>query len=184
MTKNKIRWNSDKIVSLSAMSISLITLIIFIYQTNLMSKQNYLSILPYLSLSISNSPVDGTFKLKLENHGVGPAIIESVTCTYKDEKYDLHEFDDELFTFLRAKAPALDSIKAISHSSLDKGMAIPVNSSYGILEVINSSSDYVLMSTALNRLIQEGLRYEIIYRSIQDERWMINNDTQGPKKLN
>jgi len=183
MFKTKMKWDSDKIVSLSAMSISIITLIIFIYQTNLMSRQNYLSILPYLSLSISNSPIDGTFKLKLENHGVGPAIIESVTCIYEDKKYDLNEFDDELFTFLTSKAPELDSIKVISHSSLEKGTAIPINTSYGLLEVINSSSDYVLLSTTLNRLIEEGFHYEIIYRSIQDERWLINNDTQGPKKL-
>ncbi len=183
MFKTKMKWNSDKIVSLSAMSISIITLIIFIYQTNLMSKQNYLSILPYLSLSISNSPGDGSFMLKLENHGVGPAIIESVTFTYEDKKYDLEEFDSEIFTFLRTKAPELDSIKSISHSSLDKGMAIPINTSYGVLEVKNSSSDYELISTSLSRLLEEGLQYEVIYRSIQDERWLINNDTQGPKKL-
>ncbi len=179
-----MKWNSDKIVSLSAMSISLITLVIFIYQTNLMSKQNYLSILPYLSLSISSSPVDGTFKLRLENHGVGPAIIESAMCTFENKKYDLSEFDDELFTFLRAKAPELDSIKAISHSSLEKGMAIPIGASYGLIEVNDSSSDFILLSSTLTRLIEEGLRYEVIYRSIQDERWLINNDTQGPKKLN
>ena len=31
------------------------TLIIFIYQTNLIRKQNYLSILPYLSISTSDN---------------------------------------------------------------------------------------------------------------------------------
>jgi len=166
------------------MSISFITLVIFVYQTNLMSKQNYLSILPYLSISISNSPVDDTFKLKLENYGVGPAIIESVTCTYKEKKYDLIDYNNEFFTFLKAQAPELDSIKSISYSTLDKGLAIPVNTSYSILEVENSPVDYFLIRDTLSRLLEEGLYYEIVYSSIQNERWMISNNTQGPEKLN
>ncbi len=184
MFKKKIKWNSDKLLSLSAMSISFITLMIFVYQTNLMSKQNYLSILPYLSISISNNPADDTFKLELENYGVGPAIIESVTCIYKDKKYDLSDYGDELFTFLKAKAPELDSIKSISYSTLDKGLAIPVNTAHSILEVVDSSSDYLLIRNALGRLLEEGLHYEIVYRSIQDERWLISNNTRGPEKLN
>ncbi|MGB5387768.1 MAG: hypothetical protein WBN20_13370, partial [Eudoraea sp.] len=61
MAKLKFKWNSDKILSLSAMSISVLTLIIFIYQTNLMSKQNYLSILPYVQISISNDTAKNTY---------------------------------------------------------------------------------------------------------------------------
>ncbi|MBT8223808.1 MAG: hypothetical protein KJN96_11640, partial [Eudoraea sp.] len=61
MAKRKINWNSDRILGLSAMSISFITLVIFIYQTNLMSKQNYLSILPYLQLSTSNDSENNSF---------------------------------------------------------------------------------------------------------------------------
>ena len=75
MGKVKINWNSERILSLSAMSISFITLIIFIYQTNLMSKQNYLSILPYLQLSTSNDIEKNTYTLSIQNYGVGHAII-------------------------------------------------------------------------------------------------------------
>jgi len=184
MSKSKIKWDSDKIVSLSAMSISVITLVIFIYQTNLMSRQNYLSILPYLSISTSDSPGDNSFKLSLENHGVGPAIIEKVTFKYKDSIFDLTEYNDEIFTFLLAKAPELDSIKTVSYSTLERGTAIPSNTSNNIIEVKNSPDDYVLLQENLGKLLADGLYYEVIYRSIQNERWMINNHTQGPKKLN
>jgi len=73
------------------MSISFLTLIIFIYQTNLMSKQNFLSILPYLQISTSDNKAENTFSLDIKNHGVGPAIIESVIIYYKGEKHDLRD---------------------------------------------------------------------------------------------
>ena len=179
----KIKWNSEKLLGVSAMTISFITLIIFIYQTNLMSKQNYLSILPYLSLSTSNSPVDNRFSLSIENHGVGPAIIESITIKHKGEVYDLSEFNNEVLTFLKAKVPELDSLKVFNYSTLDKGMAIPVNDSYNILEVKDSKEDYLLLRNSLYKMLEEGLYFEIVYRSIQNERWMITNDSEGPKKL-
>ena len=51
------------------------------------------------------------------------------------------------------------------------------------MEVKNSQEDYQLLSNSLNKLLEEGLYFEIIYSSIQNERWMITNNTQGPKKL-
>ena len=129
----KIKWNSDKILGISAMSISFITLIIFIYQTNLMSKQNYLSILPYLSISTSDNSANNTFAITLDNYGVGPAIIESTTLRYQGKTEDLSDYNNEFLKYLRAKAPALDSIKGISFSTIDKGIAIPANTKYNIL---------------------------------------------------
>lgn len=179
----KIKWNSERILSLSAMTMSFFTLIIFIYQTNLMSRQNYLSILPYLSISTSNNADGNTFSFSIENFGVGPAIIESIMVKHKGESFDLADFNYEVLTFLKTRAPELDSLKVISYSTLDKGLAIPVNTSYNIMEVKNSQKDYQLLSNSLNKLLEEGLYFEIIYSSIQNERWMITNNTQGPKKL-
>ena len=103
----KIKWNSNKILGISAMSISFLTLIIFIYQTNLMSKQNYLSILPYLGISTSNNPANSNYTISLDNFGVGPAIIESVHLTYLGTTEDLADYNNHLLTYLQAKAPAL-----------------------------------------------------------------------------
>ena len=69
------------------MSISFITLLIFIYQTDLMRRQNYLSILPYMDMYTSANTHDNAFTLGLKNHGIGPAILESVHLIYKDQKY-------------------------------------------------------------------------------------------------
>ena len=179
----KIKWNPDKILSISAISISFITLIIFIYQTNLMSRQNYLSILPYLSISTSDDAANNAFSITLDNYGVGPAIIESTTLSYLGDKEDLSDYENAFFEYLKAKAPILDSIKAISYSTLEKGVAIPAGEKHTILSIYNSEKDYTLYKQVLEELIKNGLYFEIKYKSIQDEHWKINNNTQGPEKL-
>jgi len=183
MSNRKIKWNSERLLSLSAMSISFITLVIFVYQTNLMRKQNYISILPYLTFSTTNDLASHTFELKLENHGVGPAILESVRLTYQGKSYDLVEYENQLFPFLVTLEPELDSIQMVNYSTLNKGMAIPANSGYTVLSVSQSSKNYQLLLQHLTKLEEEGLKYEIIYQSIQDERWRIYTDSQGPEKL-
>lgn len=183
MSKFKMKWNSDKIVSLSAMSISVLTLIIFIYQTNLMSKQNYLSILPYLQISISNDKAKNTFSLDIKNHGVGPAIIESVIIYYKGEKHDLRVYDNDLYNYLKSEMPVLDSVNFFSSSTLDRGIAIPANSNYNVFKVFETEKDYELLTSSIENLLKQGLYYEITYRSIQDERWLIHSNSEGPKKL-
>lgn len=184
MFKKKLKWNSDKILSLSAMSISFITLVIFVYQTNIMSKQNYLSILPYLAVTRTTNSAVPVFELNLENHGVGPAIIESVNLTYKGTTYNLVDYDNRMYKFIVFLVPKLDSIKSFSHSPLEKGMAIPANSLYNIFKVSVTLEEFNLMVKTMNNLLEDGLNYEIIYKSIQDERWLIHNNSQGPEKLN
>lgn len=183
MGKRKIKWNSERILSLSAMSISFITLIIFVYQTNLMSKQNYLSILPYLQVATSNNPADNTYSISLKNHGVGPAIIESVILEYNGKRYDLKDYDDYLFNVLVSIVPELDSIVSLDTSTLDRGIAIPANSTYLVFSVYDSEPEYHLFTEKLHYIEENGLRFEIIYRSIQDERWMIHDNSEGPIKL-
>ena len=177
----KIKWNSERILSLSAMSISFITLIIFIYQTNLMSRQNYLSILPYLQLSTSIDEENYTISLSIQNYGVGPAIIESVKLQYKGEEYDLKDYNNYFFNFIKSLDSSFDSINQVDNSSLDPGMAIPPNTNYSIYEITSINGyDKILSRLAL---IEKDLFYEIRYKSIQDERWMINEEENGPIKL-
>ena len=183
MRKLKIKWNSEKLLSISAMGISFLTLIIFIYQTNLISKQNYISILPYLAVSTTENRADNTFEFNIANYGVGPAIIESVTMLHKNDRYPLADYNNEVYLFLVSKAPELDSIIQRSSSTIDNGMAIPVNTTVNLFKVYNAPSEYHLIKNSVNQLLEEGLDYEIIYRSIQNERWMIHKGSQGPVKL-
>ena len=182
-SKKGIKWNSERILSLSAMSISFITLIIFIYQTNLMSRQNDLSILPYLLVSESVDGESSSFMISLRNHGVGPAILESVIMEYDGKRYDVKDYNDDMISLLRSLSSELDSLKFYSMSTLDVGIAIPANTTYEIFSVNNSPKDYQILTEALFNLENNGLRYEITYKSIQGERWIIHNDSEGPEKL-
>ena len=164
------------------MSISFITLVIFIYQTNLMSKQNYLSILPYLQASTSNNSEGSSYSFSIQNNGVGPAIIESVRLQYQGKEYDLKDYDDYLYKFLVSLSPELDSITNADTSTLNSGLAIPANTNYPVLR-ITTPKDYQLFLKEFNRLLTNGLGYEIRYKSIQDEHWLIHIDSEGPEKL-
>lgn len=183
MSRTRKNWNSDKLLGLSAISISFITLVIFIYQTNIMSRQNYISIMPYLDISTTSNTADHIFELNLKNHGVGPAIIESVTFVYHGKRYDLADYNNRIFSFFASKAPALDSIKTLSSSTLDKGMAIPPNASYNAIRIGNSREDYQLITEYLERFLEEGLDYEVVYKSIQGERWRLYHNSEGPERL-
>ncbi len=183
MFKRKFKWNSEKILGLSAMGISFITLVIFIYQTNLMRRQNSLSVLPYLQISISDNAAASSYSLALLNHGVGPAIIESVQITYDNKHYNLKEHNDYFIDFLRAAEPTLDSLVSFSSSTTERGMAIPPGASYPVLSVNNSGKDYHLLKFHLEKMLSDGLEYEVIYKNIQDEKWSINNHSEGPVKL-
>jgi hypothetical protein len=139
--------------------------------------------LPYLQISTSDNKAENTFSLDIKNHGVGPAIIESVIIYYNNEKHDLREYDSYLYNFLKSEMPVLDSVKFFSSSSLDKGIAIPANSNYNVFKVLDSKKDYELITSSLAIFLKRGLRYEITYRSIQNERWIIHSDSEGPEKL-
>lgn len=165
------------------MGMSFLTLVIFIWQTNLMRKQNYLSILPYLQLSTYDYAPAHSFSLSLKNHGVGPAILESVTLEYQGSEYDLRDYDNHMMQLLTRLVPGLDSIADFTYSTLDRGIAIPSNTTYTFLQIEQAPEAYKLITKTFADLTEKGLKYKIIYRSIQDERWVIHNDSEGPEKL-
>ena len=82
---------TDRLIGLSAMIISLLTLIIFIYQTHLIRQQARLSVEPRLQFStdkLNNYPFK-TFRQILINKGLGPAIIYDPKIIYQNKNYDL-----------------------------------------------------------------------------------------------
>lgn len=166
------------------MFISLVTLIFFIYQTNIMRQQTYLSILPYLAISTSNNQADHTFSIAIQNQGVGPAIIESAIIRYQGKKYDLADYDDYLFQLLTRIDSSLLRIGQADQATLNRGLAIPANTQYKLVRVGPSQEEYERFTQKMLELSEAGLDYEIIYRSIQGQRWVLRDDSDGPEPLN
>ena len=85
-------WNSDKIVSISAILISLATMAIYLYQTHLIKKQQNASVMPYIRIMYSFD--NDRFEVLVLNEGLGPAFIDEVNTYYMGKKYAHHDIPD------------------------------------------------------------------------------------------
>ncbi|GAB5553985.1 MAG: hypothetical protein Sapg2KO_35760 [Saprospiraceae bacterium] len=174
MKKEKI-WSTNKIVSSSAMLVSTLTLIVFIYQTTLMRQQQQLSVMPYLSIS-NNGTNTPNFKVILKNDGIGPAFIESRTITYQDSVYDM-----DLPNFLRYNIPAYDSIRHhVYYSNITPGRMIPHGEIIYLFQVDNSLEVAKKLDSLLVNLPYD---IQITYSSIYKQRWQIKNNQPIPKRI-
>lgn len=177
MAKKKF-WTSDKIVGFSAMFISLLTLFIFIRQTNIIEKQSHLSVLPYLMMETSNNSELGRFSIDIENYGVGPAFIERRVILYKNELYEM-----ELVDFLKQNIPEMDSVVTINYSSLQRGLAISAGNKRNILTVGGGAKSYTTFLKIMDEILKDGFNYRIEYKSIYEDRWSISGDTDVPTPI-
>jgi len=172
-------WSTDRIVSISAIFVSLLTLFTFINQNSLLQKQAALSVLPYLAISTSYDNGDNpSYKLTLANRGVGPAIIESQMISYEGKEYK-EDFSD----FLKVHIPNLDSLGNISKSTFEFGHVLPSGDDLYLIAIFDDIESVNLIAGTLERLDDTGLKYEIIYRSIYGERWKITESSELPIKL-
>lgn len=162
------------------MFISLLTLFIFIKQTNIIERQSRLSALPYLMVETSNNSEDNTFEIEIVNHGVGPAIIEKRVIIYQGKEYNM-EFQD----FLRQYIPEMDSVNITSSSTVQIGLSIPAGRSREILKVGGGQKSYTTFLKIMQELQEENsvFDYEIQYRSIYEERWEIGSRSDVPIEL-
>jgi hypothetical protein len=177
--KKKIFLSSDKIFGLTAMLISLITLIIFVRQTNIMDKQSRLSALPYLMVERSTSSEKHQIQFSLVNHGVGPAIIESRKIHYKGKDYD-----QDFYEFMTESILELDTIEPFNWSNVYKGQAIPANGRVVMVAAGNNRKEFELYVNTLEKFQNNGdFYFEIIYTSIYGDRWKLSTDSEVPQKL-
>lgn len=170
-------WNSDKITSISAMLISVMTLIVLVYQTNIMRDEQRLSVFPYLSINRAQTGTPN-FAIVLHNNGIGPAFVESVKVMYKGKDYQM-----DLPNFLFKHVPEADSIDNLFHSNIYPGMLIPAGNKFNILEIDNSQEDSNKLLKLFGKLMKEDFDFEIIYRSIYKERWKLTGMSSMPEQL-
>ncbi len=174
-TKNKkwrIKWSAEKVMSISALFVSAISLFALFHQLNLAREENELirkqqsaSVLPYLDQWFSN--LDG-FKMTFGNVGVGPAFIKTVKFELNDSL--LFNNSDHLFNKVRQALPELKN-HPISTSTFKSGKVIPAGEAIHILN---------LKSAEAENLFKEFLKknkviYEIIYADVYGEKWILSN---------
>ena len=172
----RFSWNSDMVVSICAMVISLFTLVVFVYQTNLMRKQQYLSVMPYLSI-VNSGTGTANFAVLLTNDGLGPAFVESNNIIYKDKTYEM-----DLPDFLNKHVPDLDTVQFF-YSNIYPGRMIPPGETIKIIEFRGNQEDVSVFYQVMDTLGAQ-LDFELIYRSIYEERWSLGTESNIPTKLN
>ncbi len=105
MKGNKLKYkiNYELVVAISALVISLFTVVIYIYQAQIMSEQHKDSVWPYVFSGKSINNNDG-LSIKVYNKGIGPAIIKSVQVDIQGTSYEswrslMHSFNLDTLNF-------------------------------------------------------------------------------------
>lgn len=167
------KWTSEKILSISAIFISVCTLIVFLYQTNLIRKQQYMSVFPYIQ--IGNYGVGSPYyKYVIRNDGIGPALIKSINITDKHGK----SYSD-IVDYVNSTISEKDSI-GFYYANITKGRLIPEKD---FVEVIVVDDKKIKSSEHLHNILNaNGVNVEIEYESIYGESWLITNKMISPEK--
>lgn len=171
----KMKFNNERLLSLTALLVSVGTLVVFLYQTNLIREQQYMSVYPHLSVGNhqGNSP---NYRFVLENNGIGPAIISRFLLTDRQgrEFVSLHEY-------VNSQLSQLDSVN-YSYADINKGRLIPEKQH---IELIGVSDNRMHSATTLYQILNaDDIKIEIEYASIYGEKWLLVSDDPIPKKLN
>lgn len=166
----KRKINIDRLFALFAFVISVCTLYVFFYQTSLMKKQQYASVLPFLS--ISNTLVDQDYAFILKNDGIGPAFIDEINIYYKDTVYHNKDVND-FFVEVIAKEDTLFNNTSTTHSTIRKGMLIPENDIKYMLQLNHKNKHFKKKQIALRDWLNNKIRIEVKYASIYEEKWKI-----------
>ncbi|OEK04190.1 hypothetical protein [Roseivirga misakiensis] len=77
---------SEKVTQFAIVVIAVCAVVVSVWQVSIAQRHNRLSVRPYLNF-FSGWATEDTWALKLQNEGIGPAIIKSVSLTYKGETY-------------------------------------------------------------------------------------------------
>ena len=181
-SRKKINWTTDKIMSTSALFISVISLIALLYQSYLAREENKLiqmqqsaSVLPHLNQWYSN--YNNTFKFVVGNKGVGPAFIDEVEIALDSE----HKFNNtkDLFDYIFKNNKVLDTIP-YTYSTLVEGFVLPANEQIDILEIKNAKHIQPIRD-ALNN---ENIIYKIVYKDVYGSKWVLTSDNTNGTSTN
>jgi hypothetical protein len=167
-------WNADKIVSLSAILISLATMTIYLYQTHLIQKQQNASVMPYLLVGAS-SHNENHFSIEVANNGLGPAFIEGVNVVFQGKKYK----NCDLPTFFYNYNPQKDTLN-FSYGSIISGMLVASGKTIINVQANDKKSTNKMKEYFWSKGI---LDIEIIYTSIYGEKWFVNMKNIRPTKI-
>lgn len=156
-------------LAIMATIVSTCALCVSLYQAHLARLQQFASVWPYVSVGGHNS-ANGTqqaWGITVANNGLGPAIVEGVTVSYKNNSMSFQTMID---TFV-AQYSRIDSLRDLNYavSSVEKGVVIPAGEKIEWLSV-----NLVYHNQPQNKIIFEHLNQlelKVRYKSLYGEIW-------------
>ena len=156
--KQRKKISNGVVIGLIAIFINLITVFVYIYQTNLMQEQQHSSVWPYIEWKAVYNQNDG-FVLKMSNYGIGPALIVNKTIRLNGEEQPNL---DSLFS-------KLIGTSQFPHLTDDiQKRVLSANSSINIFRTTDPRWSELLFIA-----FQENeFEMEVCYESIYKDKWM------------
>ncbi|WP_422107947.1 hypothetical protein [Winogradskyella sp.] len=180
MAKKRINWSTEKIMSTSALFISVISLIALLYQSylarednKLTQKQQSASVLPYLQFE--NIYNVRAFSIHLVNKGVGPAFIKRVSFSINDSI----QFDNStsaLLHLMKEKVSKGDSINYSGSMTITKNTVIQPSENIRVFEVSSKSNgDVSGVKNFKNHINKTPPSFSIVYEDVYGNQWELSN---------
>jgi hypothetical protein len=175
-TPKKFKWSAEKVMSISALFVSAISLFALFYQLNLAREENELirkeqkaSVLPHLSQWIRSN--NKSFSIVFGNRGVGPAFIKKVQITVNDSI----SFDntDDTFNYIFSQMESTE-LPNFESSTFTDGRVIPAGESVITITIEQPKTRQFF----LKYMNENSLEYNIIYEDIYGTRWSLSSKSE------
>lgn len=178
--KWKINWSAEKVMSISALFISAISLFALFYQLNLAREENELirkqqsaSVLPYLQFE--NIYNVRAFSVQLVNKGVGPAFIKSVSFTIKDSI----TFDNSTNALLHIVKEKVNNGEIIGYTgsmTIKKNTVVQPSEKIRVFEVsTNNKENFSGIKSFKDHINNTPPQFTIVYEDVYGNQWELTN---------
>ena len=177
--KKKINWTTDKIMSTSALFISVISLIALLYQSYLAREENRLiqmqqsaNVIPYLQFeSIYNVR---SFSIHMVNKGVGPAFVKRVSFAVNDSIFD--NSTKALLYITKERINRGDSIAYNGSITIKENTVVQPGENISVFEIsaINNEN-FSGVKSFKNYLNNSPPVFILLYEDIYGYQWELSN---------
>lgn len=160
----KINWSPELVVAVLAVVIGVCTMIVYIYQANIMSKQIQAATWPYVEIVYSST--SNQFAINVKNKGAGPAIVKKALVRLNDVSYpDTQKNIDSVASLVSGERHILSSYTNVNNRVMSPGEVI------NFIEVSDSTS----VAALLKGLRKQKVSLVICYCSVFDECWTVQD---------
>ena len=158
--KKSSKVRSEWLIAITAITVSILSLAVYIYQTKIMQEQKQTSVWPYLEWIPTIASADG-FYISVINKGVGPAIVKKTRLTLDGKETTSVQFIRDLIGEKK-----IDSLWAF-YTRVD-GRVLAPGEEIRLFHIKDGAARLMLPSP---EELSTRVTYEITFASIYGDCW-------------